>query len=88
MYHGLLTALNRFEGTIDQFFPALCQHLDPHIIRYHLPIHQLAQKIKFYLACRRKTDFYFLEAKLDQILEHFNFFFHNHGIDKRLISIA
>ena len=87
MYHGLLTAFYRFKRPVNQFFPALGQHLNPHIIGNHFPIHQLSEKVKFNLACRRKSDFYFLEPKLHQILEHFYLFFHNHGIDQSLVSV-
>ena len=41
MYDRLLTALNRFKGTRDQLFPALCQHLNIYVIRNHIMLNQV-----------------------------------------------
>ena len=87
MYNRLFTAFNGFKGAVNQLFPALGQHLYPHVIRYQLTVYQLTQEIELYLARSRKADFDLLKAQLYQVLEHLNFFFHNHGIDQRLVSI-
>ena len=88
MYNCLLAALNRFKSTCDQFFPALCQHLNIYVIRNHIMLNQVAQEIEFNLARCRETNFDFLKAQLYQILEHFNLFFYYHRIYQRLIAVA
>ena len=74
MYDRLLTALNRFKGTRDQLFPALCQHLNIYVIRNHIMLNRVAQKIEFNLTCCRETNFDFPKAQLYQILKHFDLF--------------
>ena len=83
----LLTALDRLESSVDQFFTALRQNLHQHIVRYQFPVHKLPQKVIFDLACRGKTDLDLLEAHLHQILKHLDLFRHDHRIDQSLITV-
>ncbi len=87
MNNRLVTAPDGFKSSLYLLFPALCQHLDANILRYHLPVHKLAQKIIFDLARRRKSYFDLTKAQLNQMLEHLNFFMHYHRINQRLVSI-
>ena len=88
MHDSLLTALDGLKRTVDQFLPALGQHLHTDIVRNQSSVHKLSEKIELNLARRRKSDFDLLKSKLDQIEKHFHLLFHDHGIDQRLIPIA
>ena len=67
--------------------PALHQHLDHHIVGDQLPVHQLAQEIKFDLGCCRKAHFDLLKAQLHQKVEHLHLFFHHHGLHQGLVAV-
>ena len=63
MHNGTAAPFNGFKSLFYLFFPALCQHLHPHIFRYHLSIHQLTQEIILNLAGCWKSYFYFPEPQ-------------------------
>lgn len=82
MYHGLLTALNRFEGTIsDQFFPCTVSAPGPshHQVSFDPPAG--AEKFTSYLAAAGKPISISLKPSLIRYW-NISLFFHNHGIDK------
>ena len=87
MNDRLTAAFDGFEGTLDQFFSALCQNLYADIIRNHLAFDQLTQKIIFDLARCRESDFDFLKAELYKVIKHFYFFFYDHWIDQCLVTV-
>ena len=87
MNHNVFDALDGFKGPLDQMFPALHQHLDPHIVRDHAALHQLAQEVILDLGGSRKTDLNLLEAQLYQHIEEFHLLFHYHRLHKSLIAV-
>ena len=88
MHNRLFTSLDRLKCPLHQFLPALGQYLYDHIVRNHLTVDQLPQKIKFYLAGRRKSNLYLLESQLDQIIKEFYLLRYDHRVDQRLITVA
>ena len=88
MHNGLVTALDGLKCPGNLFFAALCQNLNPYIIRNQFPLYQLSQKIILNLTGCRKTDLYLLKSQLNQVLEHLHFFFHDHGINQRLVTVS
>ena len=87
VYNCLRAPLNRGKGFIQQFLPALCQHLYFHIIRDQFSFNQLTKKIKFNLTGSRKAHFNFLKPQFDQIFKKFDFLIHHHRIDQRLVTV-
>jgi len=51
-------------------------------------LYQMTHEIKFDFRGGREADLYFLEADIEQELEHFQFLFQIHRRDQRLISVA
>ena len=88
VHDRLLTALDGFKGALHKLLSALGQNLHDHVVGNQLPIHELAQKIIFDLACRRETDLDFLKAEFDKIVKKLYFLGHDHGINQRLIAVA
>ena len=57
-------ALDCLKGSANQVFAALCEHLDMHVRRNHLPQCKQTEEVELNLRCRRKADLDFLEAQL------------------------
>ena len=87
MNNGVLTALQRLERLSDDVFSGLCQHLDCHIVRNHVPFNQGTQKVVLRLGCRRKTDFDLLESDFNQELKELQLGFHIHRHNQCLVSV-
>jgi len=66
MHDGAPRALERLVTACDQRFARLRQCLDGDILGHQILFDQLAHKIEVGLRCRRKADFDFLEADVDQ----------------------
>ena len=88
MDDGALGAAAGLEGALDQFGPALRQHLDGDVVRDHLLLDQLAHELEIGLRRRREADLDFLVAHLDEELEHPRLAVGVHGFDQRLVAVA
>ena len=77
-----------FKSAAHQMLTCLGQHLHGHVIRNALFLDELAHEVELDLRSRRKAHFNFLEADLDQLLEHAHLALDIHGLDQRLVAVA
>ena len=87
VHHRVRGALHRLEGLFDNVFPGLGQHLDRHVLRYHILLDQRADKVIFRVGRRRETDLDFLKPNLHQKPKKLQLIFQAHGINQRLITV-
>ena len=87
MENDIFNALNRFKGLIHQMLTALAQHLNLDIVRNQFFLYQRPEKIILQLGSRWETDFDFLKTEFQKQVKIFQFFFHDHRVDQRLITI-
>ena len=86
--HDCFTGTSQgFICAFDQLRAGLGQHLYLHILGDAIFFNQLAAEIEIRLAGSGKTDLDFLEAQLDQQLEHPRFLGDRHGLHERLVAI-
>jgi hypothetical protein len=88
VHDGLFGAGRRFDGTADKVFARLGQHNNRDIVGNAIIFYQGTDKIEVGLRCRWKTDFDFLEAYLDELLEKPQLAGHAHGLDQGLVAVA
>ena len=88
MHDGVLRTLQAFVGALNQFGATLHQHLNCHVIGNEVFFNDLANEVEVGLACGREAHFNFLEAHVDQCLEHAHLALGVHGFDESLIAVA
>ena len=81
-------ALARQEGPLDQFGPALGQHLDGHVVGNRAVGDDLANEVEVGLAGRREADLDLLVAHPDQQVEHPALARRAHRVDQCLVAVA
>jgi hypothetical protein len=84
----LVRAFERFEGAGDQLRPALHQHLQGNILRHAALLDAPAGEVEVGLRCGGETDLDFLEAHVEQQLEHAGLAVMAHRVDQRLVAVA
>ena len=70
MDDDVFCAAHSFERLADQMFARLHQHLNGHVVRNIMPVDQRAQNFIFRVGGRRKTNFNFFKADIDQCFKH------------------
>ncbi|MCY1508010.1 hypothetical protein D9M68_423080 [compost metagenome] len=88
MHDRLVGALERFEGAGDQLGPALHQHLQRHVLGDVALLDAPAGKVEVGLRGRGEADLDFLEAHVEQQLEHAGLAIVTHRVDQRLVTVA
>ena len=88
MHDRACRALQRLEGAGDQFGPALDQHLQRHVVRHAAFLDAPAGEVEIGLRGRGEADLDFLEAHVEQQLEHARLALLAHRIDQRLVAVA
>ena len=78
----------RLEGPLDQFGPALRQHLDGDVVGDGALGDDLADEVEVGLAGRREADLDLLVAHPDQQVEHAALAGRAHRVDQRLVAVA
>ena len=68
--------------------PCLSQHLNRHVIRYHIPLNQCAHKLILRIRGCRKPHLNFLKAHFHQHSEKLKLFLKPHRLNQRLISVS
>ena len=81
-------AADRLEAALDQFGARLGQHLDGDVLGHEILLDELADKGEIGLRGGRKADLDFLEAELDQQVEHAALAVGPHRLDQRLVAVA
>ena len=69
MHDGPGRARDRFESALDQFLPALDQHLHRHVLWYQVFFDDVAHELVVGQRRRRKANLDFFDADPDQCLE-------------------
>ncbi len=87
VHDGLLGALERLVGALDQVFAGLGEHLDGDVVR-DAAFDQLAHEVEVGLRGGREADLDFLEAHLDEQVEHLVLALGAHRVDQRLVSVT
>jgi len=64
MYYSMRCTFDCLEGLTDDMLSCLCQHLNGHIVRYHIAVDQRPHKIIFGLGRCRESDFDLFETDL------------------------
>ena len=88
MHDGVCDSFDRFKGSVDEVLAALAEDLDMDVLRYHLPVRQLAKEIILDLGCRREADLDLLEAEFQQQLEELHLFLDDHGFHQGLVAVT
>ena len=88
MYDRVRSAFYSLECPFDNMLSRLGEHLDRHIVRYHILLDQSAQKLIFCLRRCREPDFDHFKPDIHEKLEKFQFFIQAHRLDQRLIAVA
>ncbi len=78
----------RLERALDQFRPALGQHLDGDVVGNGAVGDDLADEVEVGLAGRREADLDLLVAHADQEVEHAALAGGAHRVDQRLVAVA
>src|SRR3954465_2890970 len=85
---GAWRAPEALEGTLDELFAALRQHLDPDVRGDQVLFNELADEVEIGLRGSRKPDLDFLETDPEQHVPEPPLALGIHGIDERLIAVA
>jgi hypothetical protein len=85
---GLLGALERFEGAVNEVLAGLGEHFDGHVIGNVAAFDQAAHEAELSFGGRGKGDLDLFEADIAERLEHAHFLFSIHRLKKRLIAVA
>ena len=88
MHDRLVGAFQRLESAGDQFRTALDENLQRHVGGHITMLDAPAGEVEVGLRSRGETDLDFLEAHVQQQLEHARLAVMAHRIDERLIAVA
>ena len=80
-------ALDRLKGLLDQLRPGLYQHLQVHVVRHQILFDEGTDNFIFRFRSRRKPDFNFFKADIDQRTEHAQLFMELHGRYQCLVAV-
>jgi hypothetical protein len=81
-------AAQRLVGALDQLLPALCQHLDRHIVGDQVLLDELPDEVEVGLAGRWEPDLDLLVSHADESVEHAPLALRRHRVDERLVAVA
>ena len=84
---GPFRPLEGLEGTGDEIFSGLYQHLDGDVIGNEIALDEFAHKVEVGLGSRREAHFYVLEADVGHQGPHLQLLGHRHGLDQRLVAV-
>ena len=87
MNDGPLRPLEGLEGTGDEIFPGLHQHLDGDIVRNEIALDEFAHEVKVRLGGGREAHLDMLEADMGHQRPHLQLLGHRHGFDQRLVAV-
>ena len=88
MDDDVLGALHGLEGLFDQLGAGLDEDLQRHVVRHQVLFNQGADDVVFRFRRGREPDFDFLEADIDQRLEHAELLVLLHGCHQGLVAVA
>ncbi len=88
VHDGLRRPRARLERALDQFGPALRQHLNGDVVGDRALLDDLADEVEVRLARRREADLDLLVAHADKEVEHPPLARRAHGVDQCLVAVA